>query len=112
MQCWPTPARLGPDMGATAPRPAVFLDRDGVLIRATVRDGKPHPPAAARDVEVLPGAAAACRALRAAGVPLIVVTNQPDVARGTTTAAAVGAINDAMRRSVDVDDVVMCLHDD
>ena len=40
-------------------RAAVFLDRDGVLNRAVVRNGRPYPPATASELEILPGAAAA-----------------------------------------------------
>ncbi|HZN63963.1 MAG TPA: hypothetical protein VFB66_01595, partial [Tepidisphaeraceae bacterium] len=65
------------------PRPAVFLDRDGVLNRTSVRGGTPYPPGSVADVEILPGVPEALRRLRERGLPLIVVTNQPDVARGT-----------------------------
>jgi D-glycero-D-manno-heptose 1,7-bisphosphate phosphatase len=62
---------------------AVFLDRDGVINRATVRNGKPYPPARPSELEILPGVAEALCRLQAADFRLIVVTNQPDVARGT-----------------------------
>ena len=91
---------------------AVFLDRDGVLNRAYVRDGRPHPPARVDELEVLPGVAAAVERLREAGFDAIVVTNQPDIARGTTTAAGVDAIHRALRSVVAVDDVLVCPHDD
>ena len=42
---------------------AVFLDRDGVLNVAAVRDGKPHPPAALEQVVIYPDAAGALAAL-------------------------------------------------
>ena len=74
-----------------AGRRAVFLDRDGVLNRATVVDGDPYPPASVAELELLPGVEDACRKLRDAGLLLIVVTNQPDVARGTQTIAMVEA---------------------
>ena len=93
-------------------RRAVFLDRDGVLIRAAVRDGLPFPIEDPEEVEVLPGVRAACAALRRAGLLLVVFTNQPDVARGTTTKATVEAINAALRRQVELDDVSVCFHDD
>ena len=93
-------------------RPAVFLDRDGVLLRAFVDGGVPRPPATMAEFEVLPGVAAACRTLRAAGLALVVVTNQPDVARGSTTRAVVDAINGAMAAALELDDVVVCPHDD
>lgn len=93
-------------------RRAVFLDRDGVLNEPIVQDGVPHPPATVNDLVVAPGADAACRTLRRAGLLLIMVTNQPDLARGTTTRAAVEAINDVLRRELGLDDVFMCPHDD
>jgi len=94
-------------------RQAVFLDRDGVLNRAFVRaDGKSHPPQGLDEMEILPGVVRACRALGQAGFLLIVVTNQPDVARGVQRRVVVEAINDALRRQVPVDDILVCYHDD
>src|SRR4051812_20971474 len=69
--------------------PAVFLARDGVPTRTPARGGTPCPPGKLDEVEVLPGVEDALRRLRGHGLPLIVVTNQPDVARGTQTRAAV-----------------------
>ena len=66
---------------------AVFLDRDGVLNEAVIRGGKPYPPATEADVRIVPDAAAALHRLKAHGLRLIVVTNQPDVARGTQPVA-------------------------
>jgi D-glycero-D-manno-heptose 1,7-bisphosphate phosphatase len=93
-------------------RRAVFLDRDGVINAAVVRDGKPYPPARVEDVEILPGVADALAHLRAAGFALIVVTNQPDVARGTQTRAAVDAIHDRLATELPLDAVYACCHDD
>ena len=84
-------------------RPAVFFDRDGVLNEPVVRDGRPYPPA---------GAADAAHALRDAGFALIVVSNQPDVARGTTPLTTVEAINARLRDELPLDDVLICPHDD
>jgi D-glycero-D-manno-heptose 1,7-bisphosphate phosphatase len=94
-----------------AARPAVFLDRDGVLNEAVVRDGKPFPPQSPDDVVVVPGVAAACERLRQLGFALVVVTNQPDVARGRQSASGVAAINSVLRHAVGVDAVYVCLHD-
>jgi D-glycero-D-manno-heptose 1,7-bisphosphate phosphatase len=94
------------------PNRAVFLDRDGVLNRARVTNGVPRPPATILDLEVLPGAIEACALLRQAGFRLVVVTNQPDIARGRQTRAAVEGLNEALRRMVGFDDLFMCVHDD
>ena len=93
-------------------RRAVFLDRDGVLNRTYVHeDGKTHPPAGPEETEVLPGVLEACQALREAGFLLIVVSNQPDVARGTQSRTVVEAINEKLRRHLTVDEIRVCYHD-
>jgi D-glycero-D-manno-heptose 1,7-bisphosphate phosphatase len=91
---------------------AVFLDRDGVINAAVVRGGKPYPPARVEDVEILPGVAGALRDLKAAGYALVVVTNQPDVARGTQTRAAIDAIHARLRAELTLDAIYACFHDD
>ena len=91
---------------------AVFLDRDGVLNEAVIRDGKPYPPATAADVVIAADAPAALEALKRRGLALIVVTNQPDVARGAQTVEAVQAIHDRIRLELPVDDFLSCFHDD
>ena len=95
----------------TLPR-AAFLDRDGVINRAVVRKGKPYPPATVAEVEILPGVAGAVARLRKAGYAVVVVTNQPDIARGTTTQATVDTIHAHMRSQLGLDDIRVCPHDD
>ncbi len=58
------------------PRPAAFLDRDGVLI---VDSGYPHRP---DQLVLIPGAAEAVKRLNDAGYMTVIVTNQSGVARG------------------------------
>ena len=93
-------------------RRAVFLDRDGVLNRAMVVDGKPYPPANLDEFEILPGVVEACATLRQAGFLLIVVTNQPDVARGTQQREVVEAINRFLLSQVSIDEIKVCYHDE
>jgi D-glycero-D-manno-heptose 1,7-bisphosphate phosphatase len=90
----------------------VFLDRDGVLNRALVRDGKPLPPPGIEEFELLPGVASSLLDLKAQGFALFVITNQPDVARGTQTRAAVEAIHQMLTSSLPVDEIFVCYHDD
>ena len=91
---------------------AVFLDRDGVINRALVRDGKPYPPARPEELEVLPGVPQALADLRRAGYLLLVVTNQPDVARGTQPRAVVDAMHRDLLARLPLDEVLCCFHDD
>jgi len=91
---------------------AVFLDRDGVLNAAVIRDGLPYPPRSVDEVEILPGVEEACTRLCGAGFDLVVVTNQPDIARGTQTLEAVHRINEGLLAALPLDEVVVCPHDD
>ncbi|TMC11764.1 MAG: HAD-IIIA family hydrolase [Chloroflexi bacterium] len=91
---------------------AVLLDRDGVLNEPIVVDGTPRPPASLEALVVTGDTEVACRDLRRAGLLLIMVTNQPDVARGAQDRATVDAINLEVRRRVGLDDVLVCPHDD
>lgn len=93
------------------PRPAVLLDRDGVLNEVFVEDGVTHPPTRPADFTLLPGVAEALTLLAEAGFPMVVVTNQPDVARGSQTREGVEEINDLVRSRLPVLDVLTCFHD-
>ena len=92
------------------PRAAVFLDRDGVINRARIRDGQPYPPTSLAEFEILPGVPEACSSLKAAGFLLVVATNQPDVGRGTLKQEVVEAIHEQMRRVLPIDRVEVCYH--
>jgi D-glycero-D-manno-heptose 1,7-bisphosphate phosphatase len=91
---------------------AVFLDRDGVLNRAIVRDGRPYPPASLAEMEIVKDAAGSLALLKELGFLLLVVTNQPDVARGTQTLDAIQAMHESMRQTLPLDDFLICPHDD
>lgn len=99
-------------MPAAPRRRAVFLDRDGVLNRAIVRNGKPYPPASAAELETVPGAPEGLRRLRDLGLARIVVTNQPDVARGAQKREEVEAIHARLAGQMPVDEFRVCYHDD
>lgn len=91
----------------------VFLDRDGVLNRCRFgADGTPLPPRDLSELELLPGVERACALLSRHGYRLVVVTNQPDVARGTQPRDLVEAINARVASALDLDDVRVCWHDD
>jgi len=92
-------------------RRAVFLDRDGVINRAFVRDGKPYPPSDLVELEILPGVPGALVLLKNNGFQLVVVTNQPDVARGTRTREEVEIIHSALSSRLVIDEFRVCYHD-
>ncbi len=91
---------------------AVFLDRDGVINRAVVRDGRPYSPETLDAFEILPGVPGAVTGLKQAGFLAIVVTNQPDVGAGKLDRVVLEAMHEHMRAQVAVDDVYVCFHTD
>jgi D-sedoheptulose 7-phosphate isomerase len=94
------------------PRPAVFLDRDGVLNRAIVRDGKPFPPYGLKELDIVPDALFALNELKSHGLALYVITNQPDVTRGNLTRAEVEAMHRTLVSTLPIEEVLVCYHDD
>lgn len=91
-------------------RCAVFLDRDGVINQSVVVEGKPYPPANLAELTILPGVKASLDALSKAGYLLIVITNQPDVARGTTSQKTVEEIHAYLKAQLPISEVFVCYH--
>jgi D-glycero-D-manno-heptose 1,7-bisphosphate phosphatase len=91
---------------------AVFLDRDGVLNEAIMRGGKPFSPMTADEVVVPADVPAGIERLKQSGFRLIMVTNQPNIARGSQSREAVLAINRYLQNKLQLDATEMCEHDD
>lgn len=92
-------------------RRAVFLDRDGVLNPPVVRNGTPHPPSSLNDFELYEDVTDGCARLKAANFLLIVITNQPDVGRGTQSRKMVEAMHVKLRSAVRcLDRIEVCYH--
>jgi D-glycero-D-manno-heptose 1,7-bisphosphate phosphatase len=91
---------------------AAFLDRDGVINANLERDGRPVAPTTLEEFRFLPGVEEAVLRLKTAGFLVIVVTNQPDLATGRTSAETVDAMHAEIRRRLDVNDIKICPHVD
>ena len=92
-------------------RRAVFLDRDGVINRVVVRNGMPYPPSHVEEFEVYEDVPNGCARLKAANFLLIVISNQPDVGRGTQSREAVEAMNLKMQSALPLlDRIEVCYH--
>jgi len=91
---------------------AVFFDRDGTLNEAVVREGRPFPPESVDELRILPDAQAALARLKEAGFLILVVTNQPDVARGVQSRESVEAMHAVLAAQLPIDDFFVCWHDD
>jgi D-glycero-D-manno-heptose 1,7-bisphosphate phosphatase len=99
-------------------RPAVFLDRDGVLTELVPDPGSglPESPLSQGDVRLVPGAAAAAKRLRDdGGYALVGVTNQPAAAKGRLTVSRLEEVQTRVvdllaAAGVELDGWRMCLH--
>ena len=80
-------------------RPAVFLDRDGVINSYAYDSefGTFDSPARAENFHLLPGAGEAIASLSHLNLQVIVVSNQPGIAKGKFTPWQLDAINETMR---------------
>lgn len=90
-------------------KPAIFVDRDGVL---NVEINGVHQP---EDLQLLSGTGTAIRTINRAGVPVICVTNQPDVAKGMMSVATLSRIFASLdtqlaKDSAYLDAVYICPH--
>jgi D-glycero-D-manno-heptose 1,7-bisphosphate phosphatase len=93
-------------------RTGVILDRDGVLLATEVRDGKPRAVATLAECRLLPEVPAAITRLRARGLPLAIVTNQPDAADDEARRADVDSINEHLTSTLGIDTILVCYHTD
>ena len=91
---------------------AVFLDRDGVINEPRIEKGLPFAPVHLSEVKIIEAAAKSIDLLRKRGFEIIVVTNQPDVARGKTSLTEVDRINNYLGEKTGIDHFYTCYHDD
>lgn len=91
---------------------AVFLDRDGVINKAIIKNGLPLAPNSLKTLEILPGVKESILKLKKLNFICLVVTNQPDVSRGKVNKNRVVEINNFLKKEVRLDDVFVCYHDD
>lgn len=93
-------------------RRAVFLDRDGVLNRSLIRNGRPYAPLRLEDFHIIPEAIQALRSLKQAGYLLVIVTNQPEIARGTLAPAVLDAMHKRLKAQLPIDAIKACCEED
>jgi D-glycero-D-manno-heptose 1,7-bisphosphate phosphatase len=91
------------------PRPAVFLDRDGVLSVPEFRDGRSYAAKRLADFHLYDDALDSVRRLKEAGFVVVVVTNQPDVGNGLTERGEVEAMHRQLA-TLSIDRIEVCFH--
>ncbi len=91
---------------------AVFLDRDGVVNQVKLVQGLPKPPSDIKEIEILDGVSEAIEILLSAKFIPVIITNQPDVSRGTISHRAADQINKKIQKLTGIKFAYTCFHDD
>ena len=91
---------------------AIFLDRDGVVNFSIIRDKKPYAPMYLSELEIIPEIKKVIDFFKQRQFKVLVVTNQPDVARGKVTIDEVEKINEFIQSQLSIDEIFTCYHDD
>ena len=93
-------------------RRAVFLDRDGVLVRAAPLTDYAHGPLTLDDFSLFDGIAEPVRRLREAGFATVLATNQPAIARGQMSRETLDEMHRRLAAAIPLDDIEVCPHTD
>ena len=91
---------------------AIFLDRDGIINRVKLLEGKPYPPSDLSEFIIMSNIKEFLELSHKNNYLNIIITNQPDVSRGKIAASAVEEINSFIRAKLKIDDIYTCFHDD
>lgn len=91
---------------------AVFFDRDGTLVRAFIENGISRGPRSIGEIEYLPSVARVLLEIEKAGFQTIMISNQPEVARGIKTEEDDGDIADQIVCDLFLDGTFTCYHDE
>jgi len=89
-------------------KPAVFLDRDGVLNIPLFSNGRSYAPKRLEDFILYGDAATSVDRLKTNGFLVVVVTNQPDVGAGKIDKKIVDEMHKRLRAEVSVDEIEVC----
>ena len=91
---------------------AVFFDRDGVLNKLIKRDGGYYAPRESSKFRIIPKSIEVTNYTNSKGYLNIVISNQPDVARGYLTEFELDKMTNILIKKLLIDDVFYCMHDD
>ena len=91
---------------------ALFLDRDGVINQAIIRNNKGYAPGSVEELRLVDGILEVTQYFKKRGFLIIGVTNQPDVVRGKFPLESVLSINKKLMELVPLDEIFVCFHDD
>jgi len=88
----------------------VFLDRDGVLNHAIVKDRKPYSPRIISEFTLMPHVVKNIKQLRNLGYLTIIITNQPDIATGKLSLKTLKLFHNILNSKLELTDIYFCPH--
>ena len=91
---------------------AVFIERDGVLNRVRMERQNQVSPITLEDFQVNREAVPLLKKLKAAGLLLMVTTNQPGLSRGYQSRRELDRMHELLRATFALDDIFVCPHDE
>lgn len=86
---------------------AIFFDRDGIMIKAPVKNGYPKSTKTIHEIKIIPGIKKICKSLKKK-FKLIMITNQPDFERKQNTKKNINCINNYLKSYLNLDSVYVC----
>ena len=92
-------------------KPAVFIERDGILNKVRMEHQRPVSPLRLEDFEVNRRAVPLLKKLKAAGLLLIATTNQPGLSHGYQLRRELDRMHDLLQATFALDDILVCPHD-
>lgn len=93
-------------------KPAVFIERDGILNAVTTADRQQLSPLTFKEFHVKTEVIPLLAELKAAGLLLIVTTNQPGISRGCQSRGELDRMHQLLRKTFVFDDLLVCPHED
>ena len=90
---------------------AIFLDRDGIINKPIIENGKPYPPQRMKDFKFLHEIHKLLKQLKILKFKLLIITNQPDVARGVQSKDQVDEFHGLIMNELPIDRIYTCFHD-
>ena len=89
---------------------AVFLDRDGVLVKSIIKNRKGYAPRKLKDFKVYKDSSASVEKLNSLGFKIFVVTNQPDVRKKKISKRTLSKMHKILKKKVNIKKIYTCVH--
>ena len=89
---------------------AIFLDRDGVISKTFLINGKSFAPRKFKDFKIFSSSVKSIKRLKLAGYMVFVVTNQPDVGKKLISKNTLQKMHNKIIKEIKVDKIYSCIH--